>query len=304
VGERGFNAVQVSQRTQKIVAIVCGILLLCVIALILINNSSSHKSSDDSASKTQTQSAVNTEKSTADTTTKPAEETQPKVTDEAENDAKTDTKTHPTSQAASDNKSSTKDQYSEKSYVFTAIPGDSFTALAYDAVGQYAAVNKINLTVGQRTQAAATLAANAGSPLLEIGQVVNIEKSDIAALVGAQAPSAPQSQEPKPSAPADKNQTTKEVANYSFTAVSGDSYITLARRAVSDHAASAKLNLTPAQRIAAETSITTAAGFPGINIGQVVTFTHVSIKDAVEAAQDLSVDQLSNWQPYANLVSF
>jgi hypothetical protein len=193
------------------------------------------------------------------------------------------------------------DSQSKANFSFTAQPGDSYTALARKAVAQYVDAQKQAVTAQQKEQAAAQLAVKAGSPLLEIGQVVTIEKSVVAATVKAVVPPEAKADQVKPVTPKDSKETNALVAEYSFTAVAGDSYSKLARTAIADYASKANLDLSPSQRIAAETAIIASAGFPRLDINQVVTYTSATIKDAVDASMQLTDAQLLNWQPYALL---
>jgi hypothetical protein len=68
----------------------------------------------------------------------------------------------------------------QDSYVYTAKNGDSYTALARDAIAQYAKAKKIDMTAEQLLRAEVELANAAGAPLLEIGQSVSITKDEVA----------------------------------------------------------------------------------------------------------------------------
>lgn len=294
VGERGFNAVQVSQRTQKIVAIICGLLLLSVVLAIILSKTRSNNTNDSNTSNAEVQAPQVSKKSTdSKISESPKPSSVPEVTTQPE-DNNADKK----KPVVTDTKPT------NEKYTFTAVSGDSYTVLARSAVTQYAEANKLTITDIQKQQAEADLAVRAGSPFLEIGQVVIIQKSDISEVLKIVAPVIAEPKESELKVPKEEKKSTDAAKDQSFNAISGDSYSLLTRKAISVYASNSKLTLSPTQRIAAETTIIAAAGFPAINVGQLVTFTHVSIKDAVEAAQDLSVDQLSNWQPYANLVSF
>ena len=186
-------------------------------------------------------------------------------------------------------------------FVYTAEPGDSYTALARDAVEKYVTESKLSITDAQKLQVESDLAVSAGSPLLDIGQVITIEKSVVAATVKAVVPPEAKADQVKPVTPKDSKETNTTAADYNFTAVAGDSYSKLARTAIADYASKANLDLSPSQRIAAETAIIASAGFPRLDINQVVTYTSATIKDAVDASMQLTDAQLLNWQPYALL---
>lgn len=293
---------QLSQKTQKIIAIVCGLLLLGVVIAILVNNYRSDTPADSEISSTNTQVTKKTDNSEQ---TKKAEDPKPVAKPQPEKPAEPSKPVQPPKEAEEPTPKPkppvTTEKKPSRDFTYIAEPGDSYTVLADRAVQKYAAENKLTITEAQQLQAAATLAANAGSPWLEIGQEIAIQQSDVSVTIQAIAPTKTQKKESKPEISADKDVKKDAPVDYAYTAVAGDSYSTLARRAISEYAASSKLELTPSQRIAAETSIIAAAGFPAINVGQVVTYSGVSIKDAVGAAQMLSEAQLLNWQPYANL---
>ncbi len=290
---------QVSQKTQKIIAILCGLLLLAVVIAIFVRNSRSETSVQTSSSSAKTQETKKTQK-TVDVKLRDIPQTEKIV--EAPKPSQSFKEIQPTKPEPKQSVKTEK-QSSVKKFTFTAQPGDSYTALARDAVRQYADTYGITVTPAQVSQAAAVLAVNAGSPRLDIGQVVTIEQSDIAVRLGVPVSSSSQAKEASPKS-VEKDKATRTTKDFSFTAVSGDSYCLLARRAISEYAANAKLNLLPTQRIAAETTLTAAADFPQINVGQVVNYTAASIKDAVSASQMLSEAQLASWLPYANLAEF
>lgn len=91
---------------------------------------------------------------------------------------------------------------------------------------------------------------------------------------------------------------------YSYTAKSGDSYSVLARKAVQTYGILQKVNLSGAQIIAAETTLTSNAGFPDLNEGQSVTFNKDSVKSVIETVQKLDSDTLALWQTYVPYVNF
>jgi hypothetical protein len=264
--------VQISQNAQKIIAILCGLLLVGVVIAILANNNSAQTSTEF--------------KAVADSSQK-AEEQKPEE-QKAEEPL-------PQAQEAPEKESQPDD------FNFSAQPGDSFTALASDAVQDFATANSLTISEAQSTQAAALLAMNAGSPRLDIGQEVTIQQSDVAAALEANSVVVAQETDTQPEAPVATDVDENMDSDFSYTATTGDSYSLLVRQAIAEYAASAKLELTPSEMIAAETSVTAAAGFPEISYGQVVTISGASIKDAVEAAQLLTETQRAYWQPYADL---
>lgn len=268
MGERGFGAVSVSHRAQQIIAITLGVVLIGVVTTTLIrDNYSNNPTSTDNGSGT---AIVDENTQTKEENEEPAKDDNEEITNVA------------------------------KVFTFTAQPGASYTALARDAVRQFAAANNVTLTDAQVEKAAARLAYNAGSPYLEIGQVVVISSSDVSAILGIKVDTTPP-KEDTATPPTDSTNKTPPAKSYTFVAQPGDAYCLFARSAISDYNKANNLNLTGAQRIAAETFIISDAGFPRLTIGQQVTFSHDTIKNAVDKAMSLSPSQLDNWQPYADL---
>ena len=91
---------------------------------------------------------------------------------------------------------------------------------------------------------------------------------------------------------------------YNYLAQTGDSYSKIARKAVQTYGIVNNLKLSLAQIIAAETSLTTKAGSPELNEGQVVSFDPSQVKLAIEAARKLSTADLDSWQAYVADVDF
>ena len=273
-GGRIGEVVELSKKTQKIIATTCGVILLGILLVLALRNL-------DFAPTTQ----VNQAQQTAE---KPAP-----TTNAEEKGAETPTKPAPTPTA------------STQDYNYTAVAGDSYTLLARSAVQHYATAHNLQLSNDQTLLAEATLASNAGSPLLDIGQQITIKQADIAAVLGV----SERAQTAETTTPAtknsDNNTATSEKsdtpASASYTAAAGDSYTTLARAAISSYASKNKLSLTSTQRVAAESSLVAAAGAPELAIGQVVTFATASLKSATDAAKSLSANELAAWQPYATL---
>jgi len=193
----------------------------------------------------------------------------------------------------------------QDSYAYTAKSGDSYTALARDAIAQYAKAKKIEVTAAQQLQAEVELVNAASAPLLDIGQTVSITKDAVARALqaaGAVAATSVTEQKQTTTPTADANKGTAN--DYSVQAKAGDSYILLARSAVTKHMKDNKVTLTGAQRIAAETTLGVAAGLPAVEVGQNVTFTKTALQQAVDAAKSLSIEQQAVWAPYAAGVIF
>lgn len=193
----------------------------------------------------------------------------------------------------------------QDSYAYTAKSGDSYTALARDAIAQYAKAKKIEVTAAQQLQAEVELVNAAGAPLLDIGQSVSITKDVVARALqaaGAVAATSATEQKQTTTPTADTNNGTGK--DYSVQAKAGDSYMLLARGAVTKYMKDNKLALTGAQRIAAETTLGVAAGLPELEVGENVTFTKTALQQAVDAAKGLSIEQQAVWAPYAADVIF
>jgi len=193
----------------------------------------------------------------------------------------------------------------QDSYAYTAKSGDSYTALARDGIAQYAKAKKIEVTAAQQLQAEVELVNAAGAPLLDIGQTVGITKDAVAQALqtaGAVAATSATEQKLTTTPTADANNGTAK--DYSVQAKAGDSYMLLARGAVTKYMEDNKLALTGAQRIAAETTLGVAAGLPELEVGQNVTITKTALQQAVDAAKGLSMKQQALWAPYAADVIF
>ncbi len=262
--------VELSKKTQKLIAAICGVVLFAIIAVLVVRHFAPAFSLN-----------LQSHSKPSDTKTAPSTDDAPA--------------TNPDTKAA---KKAETPAASTQQYAYTAAAGDSYTLFARDAVQQYAKAHSLALTYDQALQAEATLATNAGSPLLEIGQGVTIEQRDVAAVLGTvnHTHTAKDTSSASPTASKRDNGNT-----YSYTTIAGDSYTALARTAIASYASAQKLGLTGAQRIAAEANLVTAAGSPELAIGQVVTFSTVSLKNATDIAKSLSPSELAAWQPYATL---
>jgi hypothetical protein len=93
---------------------------------------------------------------------------------------------------------------------------------------------------------------------------------------------------------------SNESGSYSYTAVSGDSYTTLARKAIADYDAS----LTHAERVAAETKLVAGSGTGHLAIGHVVTMQKSAVASAVSWAKNLSASEKAAWQYYADQIAW
>lgn len=187
-------------------------------------------------------------------------------------------------------------------YSYTAECGDSYTIMARRAIASYAETNDIVLSASQKLLAEVELTNQAGAPQLEIGQVVTIDYNTVAAIVQPKDfTTAVRTEEKEPKT---KEKDDKVSTNYNFVTTSGDSYTALARRAITNYTKTNNLELSPVQRVAAETILTTQAGSPRLDIKESVTIQLADIRSVVVAVQDYSTTKLTAWQPYANQVVF
>lgn len=97
---------------------------------------------------------------------------------------------------------------------------------------------------------------------------------------------------------------SNDSAGLTFTAQSGDSFTKMARKAVQIYGINNNVNLSGAQIVAAETFLTSDAGFPAINVGQEIEFNNDTVKAAVEKAQGLDEAAQALWERYVPFVDF
>lgn len=205
-----------------------------------------------------------------------------------------------------------------KAFTFVAQPGDSYTLFARQAIASFLAQNQIFATDQQKLIAEINLTNSAGAPYLEIGDQISIQSSDIAkqfpsATATGTAPTSTVASDDR-SAASDATSQTKSAhsssnkirpesdqsSSYTFTAQSGDSYITLVRQAIQQSKSGAKLS--SAHKVAAETKLAVTANWPAIKLGQTVTIDATDLKQAIDFAINLSPAELSAWQPFADLI--
>ncbi len=99
--------------------------------------------------------------------------------------------------------------------------------------------------------------------------------------------------------------TEEEAADtYSFTAQPGDSYAKIARKSVQIYGIVNNTNLSQAQIVAAETFLSSEAGFPVLAVGETVTLSESAVRAAVEKAQGLDEAAVALWQRYVPYVDF
>jgi hypothetical protein len=273
VGEWDFWIVSLSHRAQQIIAVTLSVIILTVIGTTLMREYYSPNTTTGKTNSTATP-AVKAKESTVENIDKPVE-------------------------PAKQKKESKKTTDSPKNYEFTAQPGASYTALARVALQEHAKINNVSLTDAQINNAADVLAYNAGSPYLEIGQVVVIAQSDVSTVVGVKTGITPPATAAKTTPTATEDKTSSRP--YSYVVAAGDAYSVIARKAISDYIASTQRTLSTEQRIAAETYVSSDAGFPEVEIGQTVTLSTDTIKGSVDKAKSLSANQLADWAPYVAL---
>ena len=208
---------------------------------------------------------------------------------------KEDEKADESSDAKQDEKDDTSTSNSgAQAHTFTAAAGDSFTGFARTAIAEYATTEKLQLSDAQKLAAEVSLVNAAGAPLLEVGQKVEIAPEKVVAaleVAGVVATS---------STSTSKDETAASTKDFTATAVAGDSYTGMARQAV----AKADGGLSAAQKVAAETFLAEAAGFPRLEIGQAVTIKASDIAQAVARAKALTASELAAWEYWANEVRF
>lgn len=103
----------------------------------------------------------------------------------------------------------------------------------------------------------------------------------------------------------DQQQTEEQTASpYRFTAQRGDSYTKIARKSVQIYGITNNVDLSQAQIVAAETFLTSEAGFPSIDAGEAVELSADAVKSAVEKAQGLDDAAKALWEKYVPFVDF
>lgn len=103
----------------------------------------------------------------------------------------------------------------------------------------------------------------------------------------------------------DQNERSDEQKSpYTYTAQSGDSYTKIARKAVQTYGFNTQTDLSQAQIVAAETFLTSEAGFPSISEGEEVVISEEAVKAAVEKAQGLDDAATARWERYVPFVDF
>lgn len=103
---------------------------------------------------------------------------------------------------------------------------------------------------------------------------------------------------------AEEKRNEEEKTSYKYVAQANDNWTKLARKAVQTYGLRNEVTLSEAQIVAAETFLTSDAGFPDLNLGQEVELSPDTVKAAVEKAQGLNEAALALWQRYVANVDF
>lgn len=200
-------------------------------------------------------------------------------------------------------KAATDTEAATNTFTFTAQPGDSYTLFARQAIASYLEQNQISATDQQKLIAEINLTNHAGAPYLEIGDQISIQSSDIAQQFPDTTASSDVSSRQDTISKSNVETSTKATTKTTtFTAQSGDSYITLSRQAIKQSKSGAKLS--PAQKVAAETKLAANASWPAINLGQTVQIAATDLEQAIDFATNLSPAEISAWQPFADLIAW
>ena len=274
------------------------IALVCAVVLVVVSVSAAVRQSDwfaDLRGDNEVQSAESVRTSSRDDDVSSDELSTPEMPAES-----TDTDSEPEiqeteSQPVHPEPSQSSTPKSSLDYSYTAVAGDSYTGFARQSIQEYADIHQIALSSDQILDAEVALANQAGQPMLEIDQVVTIAQADIQAVLPASQQSAGDTSE---SAQSESN--TSGMSDFTYTAEVGDSYISLARDAIM-HSGS---DLTPAQRVAAETFAASQVGYPEIQVGQRVVFALEGLQQAVSDALALTPESQLVWEPYAAQIAW
>lgn len=102
----------------------------------------------------------------------------------------------------------------------------------------------------------------------------------------------------------DENTDEQSGTAYSYAAQAGDSYTKMARKAVQTYGIDNDVKLSQAEIIAAETFLTSDAGFPLLDVGQSVELSADTVKGAVDKAVALDDAAEARWARYVPGVDF
>ena len=107
-----------------------------------------------------------------------------------------------------------------------------------------------------------------------------------------------------PAATSSEPKAASSDPSYSYIAQPGDSYTKMARKAIQTYGKKAKVNISQAGIIFAETNLTIQAGSPILEISQKVEFKESVVKSWVEKALKLTDAEKSAWNYYVQFVNF
>lgn len=271
------------------------IALICAVVLVLLSVTAAFRQQgwwqrtapapQQAQTNTQQTSTSPSIDSPADTTTPPTSQTETPVAAPAEQPAQTPAKQTP-----------------NDAYSYTAVSGSSYTEFARQAITDYAAAHKLTPSPDQVMSAEISLTNNAGAPLLEIGQAVTIERDAVAQSLRASGVTLPENktESTQPQAP----QASAATKDCSAVVNAGDSYTLHARQCITTYLQAHNISLTPAQRAAAESQVTTQAGSPLLEVSQTVTIANATMQQAITSAQQLSAHDQAIWQTYADTIAW
>ena len=107
-----------------------------------------------------------------------------------------------------------------------------------------------------------------------------------------------------PAATSSEPKAASSDPSYSYIAQPGDSYTKMARKAIQTYGKKAKVNISQAGIIFAETNLTIQAGSPILEISQKVEFKESVVKSWAEKALKLTDAEKSAWNYYVQFVNF
>lgn len=299
--------------TEKKVALVCAAVLVGLSIFPVLKYSGLLGGADGASSALHsTQQEVSQQVSTEEKAVKETPAEQTLVAEGAKTEETTQAETQVAEEVKTEEVAKPAAEPSKDTYSYTAEAGGSYTLAARQAVNNYIAEKKLSVDESQRLAAEVNLVNAAGAPYLEVGQVVNISRADVAkelpaaetAEVKNDAAGASDQNDASTQNDAIKDaneQTPATAADVVKTAAAGDSYTLLAREVIKTAAAG---SLNDAQKIAAETYLANQAGFPKLEAGQNVTFSNSAIQEALKFARGLTAEQQAAWQAYVPSVVF
>lgn len=97
---------------------------------------------------------------------------------------------------------------------------------------------------------------------------------------------------------------TAEAENYTYIAQPGDSYTKMVRKAVQTYGIVNGVDLSSAEIVYAETTLTREAGAPMLEVGQEVVIEQSAVQQVVDKAGQLSEEAEALWATYVPHVDF